>query len=86
MSNSVPISIEVVRGVAAHEGVDPLDLEPPLHEVVDTDALEALVRSTRDSGVTVEFTYCGARVRIDESGAVEVTPPSSDSEGSAAVE
>lgn len=63
------LTLEVVTEVADHHGVAPADLEPPLHEVVDPDALEALFSdsidgSTREN-VSVEFTYCGHRVLVD---------------------
>ena len=86
MSQSVPISIRVVQGVAAHEDVDPVDLEPPLHEVIDTDALDALFRSPDGSSATVEFTYCGQHVRVDDSGRVDVTAASRDPGSSTAAE
>ncbi|WP_222917691.1 HalOD1 output domain-containing protein [Natrinema sp. SYSU A 869] len=86
MSRSVPISIRVVQGVAAHEGVEPVDLEPPLHEVVDTDALNMLFRSTDDSNVSVEFTYRGTHVCIDDSGKIEITATTTDSSSSTTAE
>ncbi|WP_226480219.1 HalOD1 output domain-containing protein [Natrinema amylolyticum] len=86
MSKTVPTSIRVVQGVAAYEDVEPIDLEPPLHEVVDTDALDALFRSTHDSSVAVEFTYRGTHVRIDDSGEIEVTAATEDPGSSTAVE
>lgn len=70
------ITTAVLAAVAGREGVDPIDLEPPLHDVVDPDALEALfadaVDGTARGDVVVEFTYCGHRVRID-GGTGEVT-------------
>ena len=78
MSNADPISLRVVRGVAAREGVDPLELEPPLHEVIDTDALDALFRSTDESATAVEFTYRGHRVCVDGTGEIELTTASAD--------
>lgn len=86
MSNTTPTSIRIVEGVAAHENVDPMDLEPPLHDVVDTDALDALFRTGDDSTATVEFTYCGTRVRVDDAGTIDISPTSPDSGGSAAIE
>jgi hypothetical protein len=88
MSNTVPASIRVVREVAAREGVDPTDLEPPLHEVVDPDALDALFRPRDDASehaTTVEFTYRGHRVRVHGPGTVDVNAPA-DRHGSTAVE
>ncbi|WP_049928444.1 HalOD1 output domain-containing protein [Halopiger goleimassiliensis] len=66
-------SLSIVNQVAAAEGIDPFDLEPPLGEVVDTDALDALVASTRaEADVTVEFVYRGRPVRVDSTGTVDV--------------
>ncbi|QCS41689.1 HalOD1 output domain-containing protein [Natrinema versiforme] len=86
MTSSVPTSLRVVEGVAAHEGVDPVELEPPLHEVIDTDALDALFQSTGDSSATIEFTYRGKRVCVDDSGQVQVTEASSNAGGSTVAE
>ncbi|MBZ6493431.1 HalOD1 output domain-containing protein [Natrinema longum] len=86
MSNSTPTSLRVVQGVAAHEGVDPMNLEPPLHEVIDTDALDALYRKADASSVRIEFTYRENHVRIDESGHVDVTDATTDCGSSTAVE
>ncbi|MDJ1434317.1 HalOD1 output domain-containing protein [Halostagnicola sp. A-GB9-2] len=45
-------SLRVVERVAEADGVDPVDLEPPLHGIVDTGALERLFKSTRQDGPT----------------------------------
>ncbi|WP_339103375.1 HalOD1 output domain-containing protein [Haloterrigena salinisoli] len=70
-------SHSIVTQIAEIEGVDPTDLEPPLHAVVDPDALERLIDSspTDSSGtsLSITFTYRGHRVRVDGSGAVEIT-------------
>ncbi|WP_254761619.1 HalOD1 output domain-containing protein [Natrinema marinum] len=75
MANSAPTSMQVVRAVAAEEGVDPVELQPPLHEVVDADALDELCSQAADSSGparAVEFAYRGKRVCIDSEGNVEV--------------
>ena len=63
------LTLAIVGEVADREGVDPLDLEPPLHDVVDPDALEALfsdsIDGTTREDVAVEFDYCGHRVLVD---------------------
>lgn len=70
-------SESVVEAVAAREGVDPVDLDIPLFEALDPDALDTLVRSasagTDQSSVRVEFTYRGYEVTVTEDGAVEVS-------------
>lgn len=70
------LTAEVLAAVADREGVDPIDLEPPLHDVVDPDALEALfsdsIDGTAREGVSAEFVYRGHRVLVD-GGTVHVT-------------
>lgn len=77
MDTDEPVIIQIVQQVAAREDVDPMALHPPLHDVIDTDALEALFRSAkRDqavSTVTLEFVYQGYAVRVDSSGDVHVS-------------
>lgn len=67
----------VIEAVAAHEGVDPIDLETPLHRAVDPDALDALVddAATGDAATPrIEFTYDDYRVRVAGDGTVAVAP------------
>lgn len=70
---SEPISQSVVDAVAGAEGVDPLDLEDPLYEVVDPDALDALFQS-ESAAVEghVEFRYYGYEVTVTGSGHVSL--------------
>ncbi|QLG62935.1 HalOD1 output domain-containing protein [Halorarum salinum] len=69
-------STRVVEAVAEFRDVDPAEL-PPLYDVVDPDALDALFDSTGTSSSrregTVEFVYAGIFVRVDASGGVELT-------------
>jgi len=55
----------VVTAVAEATGQSPLEMRP-LGEVVDTDALNRLFGSSRDSrsSVTVSFEYCGQHVTM----------------------
>lgn len=66
----------VVCEIADQEGVDAVDLTPPLHDVIDVEALELLVNGSesRDNspGPTVEFEYCDYTVTIDESRHVSI--------------
>lgn len=77
MGTGVPPSHGIVTRIASTEGVSPTDLEPPLHDVVDTDALDRLVTASREqptgADTTVEFTYHGYHVHVDGTGAVDVT-------------
>ena len=51
--------------------VDPIDL-PPLADVVDPDALDALFVGDGRSEGTVRFDYCGHAVEVRASGDVRV--------------
>lgn len=61
--------MRVVEVVAAEKGVDPTDL-PPLHDVVDADALDALFDPGRidagraGRGYELRFPYAGLEVRV----------------------
>ena len=68
-----PVSVRVVEVVAEREGIDPLEVSPPLHDAIDPAALDALFEPTRsgrrDTGI-VSFTYRGHRVRVGSDGRV----------------
>lgn len=59
----------VVNTVADAKGVDTLDLEPPLYEAIEPDALERIA-TTHDSSVA--FTMAGYRVTVHGSDRVVV--------------
>ncbi|ARS91854.1 hypothetical protein B1756_13685 [Natrarchaeobaculum aegyptiacum] len=68
------VTATVVEAVATHKNVDPVALEPPLHDVIDTDALETLFAPTRRgprSG-SVTFVYDDLQVTVDADGTVDV--------------
>ncbi|AXR78041.1 HalOD1 output domain-containing protein [Natrarchaeobaculum sulfurireducens] len=65
-------SIQVVTQVASAEGIDPVELTPPLHNVVDPDALDAFVQ-TADAEATIEFSYRDHSVCVDGTGRVVLT-------------
>lgn len=65
------MSIAVIEAVEAATGTDALDL-PPLLDVIDPDALDALVRST-DQSLRVEFEYSGRTVVVGGDGRISVT-------------
>ncbi|ELZ27463.1 hypothetical protein C475_06075 [Halosimplex carlsbadense 2-9-1] len=70
------LSTKVSTEIAAREGVDPLQLDEPLYDVIDIGALERLVETAggrQESELEVEFTYYGYDVVVDGSGAVTVT-------------
>lgn len=62
----------VVRAVAERDGVPVEELDQPLYEVIDPDALGALFRS--DTG-RVTFEYAGHRVTVTHDGSVDVDAP-----------
>ncbi|QLH80228.1 HalOD1 output domain-containing protein [Halosimplex pelagicum] len=74
------LSTKVSTEIAAREGVDPLQLDEPLYDVIDVGALERLVETAGrrgDGEFEVEFTYYGYDVVVDGSGEVTVTGGSS---------
>lgn len=70
-----PLSQAVVEAVARAEDVDPLDLDVPLYEAVDPDALDALFQSG-ETGVEghVRFRYYGYEVAVGAGGHVSLDP------------
>lgn len=69
------VSQSVVDAIARAEGVDPVELTPPLYEVVDPDALNGLFDDTHHYGRLdreVVFTYKGYEVTVDGDGSVSV--------------
>lgn len=73
-----PVSEAVVSAVADAKDVSTVDIAPPLYDVIDPDALEAVVASmTRRPGEPagrVEFSYSGYEVTVTGDGHVSVTP------------
>ena len=64
-----PASINVIQAVADAHNLDPLDLSRPLGEVIDTDALDALLQDPGFNG-KIEFTYMGYQVTVKADGKV----------------
>lgn len=61
------VSIRLLEAVADYRGVDPLELRPPLSEVVDPEALEALFAPTVAGAKRcgrIELTYADCRITI----------------------
>ncbi len=70
--NGNPTTLEaIVRTVAAEEGIEPTELEPPLYEAIDPDALQSLLDSS-DAVRTVQFSYGGRTVEVRGDGQVTV--------------
>lgn len=75
VQNRAP-STAVVEAVADREGVDPTELEVPLYEVVEPEALDDLASGTAqtdENPVTVEFTYYGYDVEVSSEGGVRLS-------------
>lgn len=72
-----PASVAVAEAVAAAAGMDPVDI-PPLHSIVDPDALDILFAPTsvgdvRPGGSTT-FDFEGYRVTVRSHGTIEIEP------------
>lgn len=76
VSTAADVSTEVVTAVAATTNT-PIEELPPLYDVVDTDALNALFTPRRDgrlrTGIHVSFSMAGCIVDVHD-GLVTVTP------------
>lgn len=59
----------VLEAVADEKGIDERDLDPPLFEAIDPDALDSLFRDTM---CEVTFTYDEYVVTVDQANEVEV--------------
>lgn len=68
------LTTKLILEVAKKEGVDPIDLSPPLNTAIDFDGLEALFSGDRDGFVRLEFTYAGHLITIedDEARRIEI--------------
>lgn len=62
----------IVDAVAEADGVETRLLDPPLAEVVDPDALGALVKESTGSTLEIRFTYRGHEIVVDEDGRVQI--------------
>lgn len=72
-----PPSHAVVRSVATVEGVDPLDLDSTLYEVVDPDALDSLLDHVAGGGaspVVVSVVLGGYEVRVASDRSITIHP------------
>lgn len=67
------IIVKIVEKIAKAEGVEPLDLEYPLYNYIDTSAITALDNHD-GSRWKLGFTVEGHWVTVDSAGAVEVDP------------
>lgn len=66
-------SVAVVEQIAAAEGVDPVDLDVSLYDVLDPDALDALFRPATDGdAATTRVTFPVADYQVTVTGDREV--------------
>ncbi len=63
---------EIIRRLAAAAGVDPLDLNPPLFEVVDPESLEQLIRY--GDGCSIRFAYNDWIVEVGTEQKIRLEP------------
>lgn len=69
------LTLSILEAVAQREGVPVTELDARLHDSVDVDSLESLLTASAvPEETTVTFTYCGYSVRVDGTGAVDVSP------------
>lgn len=64
------VSVSIIEAVAAASDVDASSLDTPLYQVVDTDALDALVSSS--ASVRVAFEYEDHDVVVSEDRTISV--------------
>ena len=65
VADRTPLSMEVIDAIAAQADVDPVDLDTPLYEVIDLDALDALTTGAPESAtVEITFQYEGYDVHV----------------------
>lgn len=80
MGDPESLSTDVITAIADHEGVDPVQLDHPLYEVVDSDALDALFPVQRDSTESpisrLSFSYNGYEVHVTSDRDVRVSDSS----------
>lgn len=76
-STATNLSVAIAEEIAERENTDPIDLTPPLHSVIDTEALASLFHSSSMSSAdregAVQFTYCGYTVTVDSDGQITIT-------------
>lgn len=69
------LSEAVLHEVAEQKGVSPEELNPPLFDVIDPDALNTVFQG--DSG-HITFEYQGFIVTVGHAGKVNLEPPNSE--------
>ena len=81
---STLVGTKIVEQIAAREGVDPVDLDVRLYDIIDSDALEALTNGASDqqprANLRVEFTYHGYAVTVSENQRISIDEQPSEAE------
>ncbi|SFF75875.1 hypothetical protein SAMN04488063_0164 [Halopelagius inordinatus] len=69
-----PPSVRVLEAIAATEGVEPIEIDRPLGESIDVDALDALFEGEEPQNcpAAVRFAYYGYTVVVSGTGAVNL--------------
>jgi hypothetical protein len=69
-----PASVALIMAVSELRDVDPVSLTPPLHDVVDPDALDDFFDRLDggQEGGALELVEYGCRIRVSAEGYVEV--------------
>lgn len=60
---------QIIGTISEHEGVDPLEITPPIYDVIDPDAAETLFsdqsKHEPDEGVQLTFSYNGYTITVE---------------------
>lgn len=62
-AESLPMLL--ISEIADREGVDPIELTPPMNSSIDVDALKKLFTGDTDGFIRIQFTYCGHQITIE---------------------
>lgn len=73
--DSPSLAESILLEVSERTGVPPAEVNPPLYDVIDPDALEKLFRGNTGR---VSFEYHGVLVTVDHAGTVTIQPTESD--------
>lgn len=68
---------DIVTSIAAAKNVDPVDLEPPLYEVINPESLRDVIESA-DPSSRVRFRFDDLEVEVRGDETVEITKPPDD--------